>query len=161
MSFTLPDAVASPQDLGALLFEVRDYAQWYSHEFVKQRAGAKTPSAQPALSDLTSGVIRQWAGTTPLSSDSLSELITTLEQYSKTAPVITITLAAPAPAKLRSELTTWVRANLAAGMLISFRYNSTILGGMVVRYGSHIYDWSFRRQLMNNIGSFPEILARV
>lgn len=161
MSFVLPDAIASPQDLGGLIFEIRDYARWYEHEFVKQRSGVTSVSAQPQLSVLASGVIRDWAASQPLSSDSLSALIATLEHYDKTAPTMTITLAAPAPAKLRADLTAWARTNLAPGMLINFRYNSTILGGMVVRLGSRIYDWSFRRQLMNNMSAFPEILSRV
>lgn len=160
-SFTMPDSVASPQDLSALVFEVRDYARWYEHEFVKQKTGAKKQTPQPELSAIASDVIRGWAAAEPLSQTSLDHLITILESYGKTAPVMTITLAAPAPVKLRSDLTAWARANLAPNILISFRFNSTILGGMVVRYGSRIYDWSFRRQIMNNISSFPEVLHRV
>lgn len=157
----MPDQVASPQDLSSLVFEVRDYARWYEHEIVKQKSGVKSTSAQPELSAVASGVIRDWADQKPLSQATIDELIALLESYSKTAPVMTITLAAPAPSKLRSDLTAWARANLAPNVLISFHFNSTILGGMVVRVGSRIYDWSFRRQLMNNMSKFPEVLGRV
>lgn len=161
MNFVMPDQIATPQDLSALIFEIRDYARWYEHEFIKRKTSVTSTSAQPELSDITSLVIRTWAGKEPLSQASLDQLITTLEAYSKSAPIMTITLAAPAPNKLRTDLTAWARANLAPNILISFRFNSTILGGMVVRCGSRIYDWSFRRQLMNNISAFPEILGRV
>lgn len=159
--FVLPDSVASPQDLSALLFEVRDYARWYEHEFVKRKTGVASQSPQPDLSAVASQVIRGSAAVEPLSPNSLDHLIAALEAYGKTAPVMTITLAGPAPARLRSELTAWARTNLAPHILISFRYNSTILGGMVVRYGSRIFDWSFRRHVMSNISAFPEILRRV
>ncbi len=161
MNLQLPDGVASPQDLGGILFEIRDYARWYEHEFVKRKVGAPGQTPQPVLSAVATEVIQAWSANQPLSRESLSALIAALESYSKTAPVITITLAAAPPTALRAQLTAWCRSNLAPNILVNFRYNSTILGGMVVRYGSRIHDWSFRRQLMNNISRFPEVLSRV
>ena len=85
----------------------------------------------------------------------------TLEKYIKTAPSITITLVAPTTNDTRKTLVNWCRKNIAPNILVDFRFNTTILGGMVIRYGSHIFDWSFRRQLLNNSKNFSEILRHV
>ena len=50
---------------------------------------------------------------------------------------------------------------VAPDVLVNFQFNATILGGMVVRYGSHVYDWSFRRQILAKRDTFPEVLRRV
>jgi F0F1-type ATP synthase delta subunit len=91
----------------------------------------------------------------------LDKLIETLEDYGTSAPIITITLAAPAPNSLKKTLIDWCRKNIAPNALIDFRFNATMLGGMVVQYGSRIYDWSFRRQILAARDKFPEILRNV
>jgi F0F1-type ATP synthase delta subunit len=88
-------------------------------------------------------------------------LLEDLEDYLETAPHISITLAAPASKKLKQALMDWCRTNINADILVDFSFNSSLLGGLVVRYGSHIYDWSFKRQLMANLSKFPEVLRRV
>ena len=141
--FTLPASVASPQDLTTLILEIRAYASWYSSESVKKRVGVAKPVDQPELTPVASEVLRTYAATHAIDRAGLDNLITALEDYGKHAPVMTITLAAPVPGRIKTELTAWARANLAETILVNYRFNSTILGGMVVRYGSHIYDWSF------------------
>lgn len=160
-TFTLPASVASPQDLTSLILEIRRYASWYASESVKQRVGVTHPVDQPQLTPVASAVLREYAAHHTVDRASLDALIAALETYGKHAPVMTITLAAPATAAIKTELTAWARANLAATILVSYRFNATILGGMVVRYGSRIYDWSFRSQLLANSQTIPEILSRV
>ncbi|HET8709361.1 MAG TPA: F0F1 ATP synthase subunit delta, partial [Candidatus Saccharimonadales bacterium] len=92
---------------------------------------------------------------------SLDKNMRALEDYARTAPHLTITLAAPAPASLKQTLTAWCRQNLAPNMLVTFEFNSSLCGGMVVRYGSRMFDWSFRRQIMENKQKFPEVLRNV
>lgn len=157
----LPDAVYSPQDLSSLIMEVREYTKWFSHVTVKNRRGVKQDTQPPAASAATAELLKTWAGEQPLTDQRLDELINQLQNLSEAAPTVTITLAAPAPEKLKQELTAWCRANLNPGMLVSFRFNATLLGGMVVRYGSRIHDWSFRRQIMEARSKFPEVLRRV
>jgi hypothetical protein len=159
--FKLPASVASPQDLTSLILEIRAYATWYSSEAVKKRVGVTRPVDQPELSPVASEVLRGYAASHQIDRTSLDALITMLDAYGKHAPIMTITLAAPATNTIKAELTGWARANLASNILISYRFNSTILGGMVVRYGSRIYDWSFRSQLLTNNAKIPEILSRV
>lgn len=158
----LPETICTPQDLTELLLQVREYAKWYEHESVKQRSGAKTVrSTQPVLSLSTTAFLRSVSTNGALLPAQLETAIKELEAYKAAAPVITITLAAPAPESIRTQLTTWCRESVAPGILVSFEYNRTLLGGMVVRYGSHVHDWSWRRALMSAKTPFSEVLARV
>ncbi len=161
MKFKLPDSVASSQDLSSLIQEVHVFTSWFTHEAIKRRAGAKKAAEPPVVSPATTELIRFWRTQQPLSSTSLDSLIKILENYRKTAPMITITLAAPASVGVKKTLVGWFRQNIAPDTLINFQFNSILLGGMVVRIGSHVYDWSFRRQILANRHNFPEALRHV
>lgn len=157
----LPDSICTPEDLSATLMEIREYSRWYKHELVKHQSGAKVQSTQPVISTVTAEILREKSAQQNVSEQHLDELIEELAKYKRTLPVISITLAAPASGQLKKTLTNWCRQNLATGILVSFAHNRTLLGGMVVRYGSHVYDWSWRRQLLNTPSQFSEVLARV
>lgn len=158
----LPDTICTPDDLTELLLEVREYAKWYEHESVKQRTGTKSSgSVQPILSVGTTTFLRSASTNGTLQPAQIEALIHELEVYKTNAPTITITLAAPAPVKVKTLLTAWCRKELSPTILVSFDYNRTLLGGMVVRYGSHVHDWSWRRSILGAKTPFSEVLARV
>lgn len=161
MRLKLPDSVASSQDVTALLLEVKDYSRWFVHESIKKRIDITRASAMPVLSPSATELIHEWGAKKPLSRESLEELIGTLKKYSDTAPSITLTLAAPPSNSLQTTLVAWCRKNIAPNILVTFRFNATLLGGMVVRYGSRVFDWSFRRQILAARESFPEYLRNV
>ncbi len=158
---SLPDSVSSVQDLKALTMDVRAYAKWFSHIAIKQRLDlahdAPPPDMSPAASDVIAGLSAQ----KPLSAQALDELIIALNDIEASAPRLSITLVAPATNDLKKTLVAWCRANIEPSVLVSFRFNSTLLGGMVIRYGSRIYDWSFRRQVIAGRTKFPVILREV
>lgn len=161
MKLKLPASVSSVQDLTNLLLEVREYAKWFSHNEIKKRSGAKTNHDSPSISADALEVIDAWAAKKPLNRQSLDELIETLDEYRSNAPAMSITLAAPATNDIRKVLVNWCRDNVAPNVMVTFKFNSSILGGMVIRYGSRMFDWSFRRQIMDNRAKFPEVLRRV
>lgn len=161
MKLTLPDSIASSQDVTALQLEVRDYARWFTHESIKQRTHANHRSEAPVLSDACKNLLTTAGGKKELDRTALDSLVKELEHYTRTAPTITLTLAAPATANIKATLVKWCRTNIAPDVLVNFQFNATILGGMVVRYGSHVYDWSFRRQILANRDKFPEVLRHV
>lgn len=161
MKLKLPASILSPQDLKALILEVREYSRWFSHGLIKQRAAAGKISPQPPISAAAVAVIKDWSGGKPLTQTGLDELIAALEEFERTAPQVTITLAAPAAGGLKQTLAGWCRQNLEPGVLVNFAFDATLLGGLVVRYGSRIFDWSFRRQILAARGRFPEVLRRV
>ena len=173
MKLQLPNSVTSPQDLKMLILDIREYARWFSHNEVKSRVAGKAESGEgkapsgtktaetPPISEAVAEILQKLSGGKPLSQESLDKLIIALEDYEKSAPQLTITLAAPPSGKLKTTLAGWCRENIEPGILVNFRFNSTLLGGMVVNYGSRIFDWSFRRQILAERGHFPEVLRNV
>ena len=162
MKFKLDASIASPQDLQALIAELHDYARWYGHNAIKKQIHAKhTSTDQPEFTPAAKAVLQEWTQKNPLSRASLEALIKELEQYLRAARVMTITLAAPPTSGIKKLLTAWCRDNISPSILVRFEFNQNLLGGMVVRYGSHIYDWSFRRQILAERTKFPEVLRNV
>ena len=161
MKINLPDSVASAQDLTSLQLEVRDYARWFAHESIKKQVDGTSKSEPIPLSNSAKDLIREWSQKNELSRQNLDELIEILDDYSHDAPSITLTLAGPPANDLKSTLVGWCRKNIASNILVNFQFNSTILGGIVVRYGSHVFDWSFKRQILAARNNFPEVLKRV
>lgn len=162
MKISLPDSVASTQDLKAVILEIRSYGRWLSQAGVKMKAsGSNSYGEAPAVSESAANLISEWSKGTGLSQKSVDELITTLEDFADGAPSMTITLAAPAPNSFKKTLVSWCRTNISPDMLVNIKFNSTICGGMVVVCGSHVYDWSFKRQILATREKFPEILRHV
>lgn len=161
MKLVIPDSIASVQDLNTVMNDVQSYARWASRELIKQKVAGKAGSPQPDITPEATQIIRDWNGGKPMTQSAIDGLITALESYKKTAPSVTITLAGVPSGDVKSKLVSWCRKELDPGILVSFRLNRNILGGMVVAYGSHIHDWSFRRKLMNSETSFAEVLQHV
>jgi hypothetical protein len=161
MSLSLQNSIYSRQDLKAVILEVKRYASWYAQTARKMQVTKSNTFEEPQFDPIASSIINEWSKENPISQKSLDKLIETLEDYGTSAPIITITLAAPAPNSLKKTLIDWCRKNIAPNALIDFRFNATMLGGMVVQYGSRIYDWSFRRQILAARDKFPEILRNV
>jgi hypothetical protein len=161
MKLSLPNSVGSQQDVTALQREVKEYARWFAHEAIKKRISVKHTSIPPATTPGAAQLIHEWSAKETLTSHRLDELIKELERYGDKAPTITITLPAPPTNDIKATLVGWCRKNIASDILVTFQFNATILGGMVVRFGSHVYDWSFRRQLLAARDAFPEVLRRV
>ncbi len=161
MKYRIPASVASSRDLKDLILEIREYASWYEHESVKKRMDVEHISEQPTLSPSAIELIHEWSASKSISMQSLDNLIKALQEYVDTAPTITLTLAAPPTGTVKANLVNWCRENIAPNILVTFKFNATILGGMVVHYGSRVFDWSFRRQLLASRQKFPEVLRRV
>lgn len=161
MKLVIPDTIASVQDLNAVLGDVHSYAKWAARELIKKKVSGKSSGAQPDISPEASAVIRAWSDGKQLTQASIDALVKALEDYKKSAPTVTITLAAVPSGDVKTRLVGWCRKELSPGILVSFRLNRNILGGMVVAYGSHIHDWSFRRKLMQAERPFAEVLQRV
>lgn len=161
MKLELQNNISSRQDLKAIIIEIKSYAQWYSQVTVKMKFDKNASYEQPSVSEAAYELITSWSKEKPLNQKNLDELIAELEDYAATAPAITITLAAPPPRSLKKTLTDWCRQNIDPNMLVDFKFNATMLGGMVVQHGSHVYDWSFRRQILDKRYNFAEVLKSV
>jgi hypothetical protein len=161
MKLNLQNEVTSLQDLKSVILEIEKCAGWLSQNQVKAKVSGKTEQKTPTISQAADDLIKQWHAGQPVTAKSLDELAKALKDFGSIAPRMTITLAAPAPATLKKELVGWCRKNLDPQILVDFKFNSTMLGGMAVQYGSHLYDWSFRRQILAGKDKFAEVLRRV
>lgn len=161
MKLKLPDNITSQQDVMELLAELHDYSKSLSHQDILKRTNSKSTSQLTETSKEAKELMRIWTNGKTIDSSSLNELIKSVTDYKDNAPKMTITLAAPATNDIKKTLTVWCRDNISSNLLIDFQFNRIILGGMVLRFGSHIYDWSFRRQILDGRDKFPEILRHV
>lgn len=155
----LPSTISSPQDLSLLILDVKKYAKWYLQYYTAQKAKTKYAELQPEISKIASELIISWDKQAPLTPTNLEDRIKSLEKTARTAPVINITLASPPSQEIKKTIADWCRSNLSPDILISFQFNSTILGGMILRTGSKIYDWSFRTKIINAKKSFSEVIS--
>jgi hypothetical protein len=161
MKLSLQDNVTSTQDLKAVILEVRKYAKWFNQTSVKMRTTKGSSYQPPAISPPAANLINECVEGKQVSQEKLDELTAVLEDFEATAPRVSIALAAPPPSDLRQTLTGWFRKNIDPNTLVDFSFNATMLGGMVVQYGSHVYDWSFKRQILAAREHFPEVLRHV
>lgn len=161
MTLTIPDSISSREDLAAVIQEIRTYANWLQQHSIAKRVGATGRSDKPELSAAAVAIMTNLAGDAPLDASLVDTLITALDVLHRSAESITITLAAPVTSDVRAQLVAWMRNNIAPNVFVTFSFNSTLLGGMVVRCGSRIFDWSFRRQIMNERHTIGEVLRHV
>lgn len=161
MNLNLPDSIASSQDIAGVSKELHDYSTWLSRQAIRQRVGSKNTAAQPELSPATQHVLHAWVNGKDPTPSALDMLLKSLDSHRRTAPAITITLAAAPTNDVKTKLVAWVRRELSSDTLVNFRVNRGILGGVVVAKGSHIFDWSFKRKIVQSNASFSEVLARV
>ena len=161
MNLQLPNNVYTNQDIEDLIFNIQVFAKWYGQDKVKKRLSVSGRSSQPDISSEASELLHDWSIQTPLSVASIDELIEGLENFKETAEQITITLATVPSGSLKMSLVNWFRQNVKLNILVNFQVNKEILGGIVVRSGSRIFDLSFRRQLIAAKDKFPGILHNV
>jgi hypothetical protein len=157
VSVQLPPAIASRQDVARLRTEVERYQAWVRQYQNAAKRDIQYQHEQPALSDAATVLIRQWLE----SKQSLDQLIAELAATANTAPSITLTLVAPAPSSVQSALVSWVRTNLNQAMLVEFRWNASILGGIIARTDTTLYDWSYRAKLLGSRDRLIERLLHV
>jgi F0F1-type ATP synthase delta subunit len=161
MKLKLPDSVASSQDLLSLSIEIQNYSQWLAHETIKKHVIGGKISEQPMLSQAAKDMIRMWSEHNTVDKKALEQLVTALKAYDRSALLVNVTLSAPPTNQVKSTVVSWFRDNISHDVLVNFDFNSIILGGMVVRCGSRIFDWSFRRQILSNRNRIPEVLRNV
>ena len=157
INLKLSDEIVSGADLRDIIEEIKGYAQWFNHNQIKLKVANKKDFNEPELSHQAKDILGQFFNSKSISPSGLDSLIISLEKYLKEAVKIKITLAGIPPNKLKKQLINWFRVSLTETILVDFSYNRTLLGGMVVIFGSHIYDWSLRRQILDSKDKLIEV----
>ncbi len=156
MVLKLPAELYSPEQLLFCGEELHSYAA-----AIAQRDRGAKQFEVPELSPESQLMLEQLAPEDRKRSQSIEELRQAIEKLAVGLPTITITLAALAPSKLRTELTGWLRQNLRPDLLVRFHVNRDIAGGMIVQTTNHIYDWSWRSLLLANTNKFTAVLEKL
>lgn len=161
MGLSIPPDVSSSQELANLILEVKDYSKWFTNYSIVKKISKKNTPVPPKISGSAIKLIKDYGDNKNLTRAVLNNLVYDLEKSKKQSKLITITLAAPVTSDVKNNLVKWLRDNINSEVLVNFQFNATILGGMILRCGSHIYDWSFRKKILENRQKFPEILQNV
>lgn len=155
---TLPDTIYSPDQVSAAILELNTYQAALHDAMVRSQGGQNISLPEPGglLSDLFSALnIRPDNG-------SMIEAVTKdLSQILTKSPVVHITLAAAPTHAIKKQLTAWFRTEINPSLLITFAVRSDLGGGIVLRAGSKVYDFSFKRQLLANKQRIAEIAQSV
>jgi hypothetical protein len=156
VSLKLPASIVSEQDLSSLSVEIHDCVKWLSHEAIKKKSGSKVAGSPPHMSEAAAQLIHEYGA----SQEKLDELVLDLEQLLKSARIVTITLPVYPSTTLKLQLVTWFRKEVSDDVLLNFSSNRALLGGMVIRVGSRVFDWSYRRLVLDAEDKFTEVFHR-
>lgn len=157
MNLVLPDAIRSPDQLSLCLQELRKLVSKQRDASARAHVAAK-PAEPPSPSPDVQALL---LANKLVEASDIEAVIPTLEQLRANAPAVHVTLAALPGSKLAAQLASWFRAEIHPHTLITFIMNRQIGGGVIVRAGSHVYDFSFNSQLARQKDKLAEIFARV
>jgi hypothetical protein len=154
MNWVLPDNIQSPEQIEAALLDLSRLSDWLRRKTIKegQLDEELATRAQAILAP-----IEQSAWTLEL----VDEVSKRLESLKSTAPLVRITLPGLPSPKLRAELVGWLRREINPNILVSFSFNRLLAGGMVIRAGSKIYDFSFSGALLKQRSRLAEMIHGV
>lgn len=154
-SFTLPPQLVSPRDLRELLLELETLRAWQAQQDIAKDVHRTYPINEPELSRDASTFVHEWTKM----GLSIEAIIDQLSRHLRTAPVMTITLAASASRDMQATIVKWCRLNLSDRILVQFRIDPTLLGGMTIRVNSRLFDWSYRTKLLANKNRLKELVG--
>jgi hypothetical protein len=157
-TFELPSAIYSPAILESVMYDIQYYLDWTRQNQIRLKVGAKAKD-EPTHSAETVLVIEAWLGGKPATMASIEELLSHLRtlEYSE----VHLMLAALPNRTQREALVSWFRTNVAPGLLLSFVADRNLGGGVVVRTPNHVYDYSWKQELVLGRSKLAGILKRV
>lgn len=157
----LPVDLYSADQLSAAMLELHDYIGTMRDAAIRNKTSdSKARLEAPHLSALLLGLFRG-ADIAPDDQRAAESLLHALELIRSKAPVVHVTLPALPNRTLKRKLTVWFRAEVHPHTFLTFATRSDIGGGIIVQAGSHVYDFSFRQQLLGNKHRIAEIFNGV
>ena len=150
MSFALPADTYSPDQLSVLVLELQDLAA-----AVRDAAARKDGSAPELSADLTALLNENKIADNDVAAieQLAKDASATLEQ----APTVHILLAAMPGRVQKRQFVAWFRTQVHPLTLLTFAARSDLGGGAIVQAGSHLYDLSFRRGIIDAKARLTEI----
>lgn len=150
MATLLPIDVYSPDQLSELVLELQDLAAALRDE--RARGDANEVSISPDLSALLTA-----NKTESTSAEAVEALTKEVEATLQSAPTVHVLLAASPNRVMKRQFVEWFRTEINPQTLMTFAARSDLGGGAIVQAGSHLYDMSFRRSIIDNKARLTEI----
>ncbi len=156
----LPVDLYSPDQLGAIILELRSYIAALHDALVRDQVAHTQNVAAPHTSALLMGVLRS-ANVSPTDQAEVEKVLKELEAIRSKAPAAHLMMAALPNRELKRRLVEWFRDEIHPYMLLTFATRTDIGGGVVIQAGSHIYNYSFREQILGHKNRISEIYNSV
>jgi F0F1-type ATP synthase delta subunit len=155
VSIRIPLDVYSPDQLSTLVADLQTYRSQLRDFAVRAKATKSKQTETPEVSEVLANFLRN--SNVKDDDKQLETLQHELQTTLKNAPVMHVTLAAPAGLTLKRQLTVWFRTQIHEHSLLTFTARSDIGGGIMLQAGSHFYDYSFKDHIIANKARLTEI----
>lgn len=155
---TLPADIYSPDQLSELTMELRAYIDALRDTAVRNQAGAANNSGLPTMSVPLKSLFETISASGWMTPE---DLLRELEALLRHAPVVHLMVAAAPGKELKRQLTLWFRLEINPNTLLTFTERRDIGGGVIVRAGSRMYDFSFRKRILENKHRLTELAGSV
>lgn len=148
--FALPVDTYSPDQLSELVLELHDLVA------TVRDATARSDVAHPQLSADLANLLNE-NKVADNDAAAIEELAKAANSTLEQAPTVHILLAAMPGRAQKRQFVTWFRTELHALTLMTFAARSDLGGGAIIQAGSHLYDLSFRRGIIDNKAKLTEL----
>jgi hypothetical protein len=156
----LPLDLYSPEQLSAIIIELRSHLSALRDAAARAKAAHGEAPTMPHTSALLLGALHE-SGTSPTDLAAGEKLLKELEAIRDKAPAVHVMMAALPNRDLKRKLTEWFRTEVHPYTLLTFATRADIGGGFILQAGSHIYNYSFREQILKNKSRLSEIYHSV
>lgn len=150
MSVQLPLDTYSPDQLSELILELQDAAGQARDNTVRGQADA-SPQSPNLVALLDANKIA------PTDADALETLSKDIAAILDKAPTVHILLSSMPNRPVKRQFALWFRTQIHPLTLITFAARGDLGGGAIIQTGSHLYDMSFRRSIIDNKARLTEI----
>lgn len=146
----LPIDIYSPDQLSELVLELQDLAAALRDGTA--RGDTHEVAISPGLASLLNA-----NQTNNTDVNGVEALTKDVEATLQVAPTVHILLAASPNRVTKRQLVEWFRTEINPQTLLTFAARGDLGGGAIVQAGSHLYDMSFRRSIIDNKARMTEI----
>lgn len=156
----LPSNIYSPDHLSELVLELGGLRSALQDASALIKTGSKKQIEPFELSP----VLADWLDAAQVKANdmaALSDLHSQLKLLLSRSPVAHIMFATAPNASVKRQITEWFRQQISPYALLTFSARRDLCGGLVLQAGSHVYDFSFKRQLLENKQKIVEVAGRV
>ena len=155
-TLTLPVDVYSPDQLSELVIELQGTIDGLRDAAARAKTNAAAQTYKPDISaELEQLLSQNRIDLTNIAA--LETLAKDLQLVLEKSPSVHMLLAATPVRTMKRQFVTWFRTEIHPLTLVTFAARGDLGGGAIVQAGSHLYDFSFRRRLLDNKSRLTEI----